>query len=129
MAMTIVMSQSGLRYCLCLEKVFAGECECLEMVVFDECSFSKEELEPCAPSCADDCSVKISTEDCTVDFIFDIDVSVPSDVDGQSLVLQSVINIPTPSYHRSTNEIRGSPPALLVVSSVPIYVRHLVFLV
>lgn len=127
--MTSFMSELGLRYCLCLDKVFVGQCECLDVTVPDNCSSFNETPDACTPSCSHGCSEATSTEDCIVDLAFNLDNCVPSDIAYQYIALNSRTTIPTPTYRRPPNGTRGSPPTLLVVSSVPIYVRHLVFLV
>jgi len=132
-------AQPGLNWCLCLHTVFVGECECEELALTGECS-----IQNTGASC--DCnsvSTRESTElgpcdDCSIDLSFEIDdflsgafgeiLSKPSNLDFHPSLPPHVADVLASVSLSEANATRGPPP-FLVVSPVPLFIRHSVFLV
>lgn len=143
MMVATATSQAGLRYCLCLETLFVGECECSELVSAGDCprTFTKA-----GDSC--ECSgCEISEEptaetslrnDCLIDLTFQMgDFSGAAGGDGIGKSASVDLGVIFSSYSTefsaparcsSSNGTRGPPPCR-VVSPVPLFIRHSVFLV
>ena len=136
-------SQTGLRYCLCLQTVFVGDCDCEDLIPSDSCAKVSPKTSCCCACEEQDLCEEHTAEislcdDCSVDLTLQLDdftTAVSLKIEGKlSAATPSFtsppfqIEIPTSISHRSTNRTRG-PPAYLVVSPVPLFIRHSVFLV
>lgn len=142
MTVVVATSQPGLNYCLCLETIFVGECECIDLVNEGTCSRASDEG-PC------DCSSQDSTEireeiftpcqDCILSLRLELDDFVGVD-SIQTPSHEGFELVPLPnkageidiafSLKNSIHGIRGSPPAVTgLVPSVSLRVRYSVFLV
>jgi hypothetical protein len=142
MTVVVATSQPGLSYCLCLQTVFVGECECVDLIHEGTCSRVCDEA-PC-DCCSQDSSrhddvPSSPCQDCSLQLQLDLDDFVGAD------------SIPTPSHEgfelmscpvqlrevdivsslkNSIHGIRGSPPPIAgLIPSISLRVRYSVFLV
>jgi hypothetical protein len=131
MAMVVSMAQPGLRYCSCLEEIFFGEC-CFETELDDGA------VDVLVPQTLGKIG-EIASSDCSKDLYIAVEHS-PANVaqevrDKVDDVLPPPLSGPPETelpllFRRvATNATRGPPPASPVVSTVPLYLRHSVFLV
>lgn len=141
MSMTVVMAQPGLRYCLCTHEIFLGQCKCPEPDV----------PTPPATSCCSECSEcqssPVSTAEqktcplpgeCIVELFFDLeDCSLPSPSDSEGISETSLKSpsylleaslVPSRNIRDAAHDVRGPPPPSHPTHSVPLFLRHLVFL-
>lgn len=139
MMVATATSQAGLRYCLCFHTVSAGDCECEELVEAGICPLGNEKSPDLGLGQEKKDSSLLSYEDpCS---------SALSAVLGEYLQLQNPQilaknsaptltyissgyqdDLPSPKLNSSVNGTRGSPP-YLAISSVPLFLRHSVFLI
>lgn len=140
MTMTAAMSQPGLRFCLCLNEVFVGECECVDLIsegtcpINDACSSGS-----CSP---DDDSGQATAEmislGCLIDLFVSLEDFAPTgsrDANEGSERTGDFSSLPaTGKYLLPTTPpslVYGSrgPPCDVIAPSVPLFIRHSVFLV
>ena len=141
MLVVTATSKSGLRYCLCLEEIYAGDCNCcLDFVNASTCiseactSCSQEEEKSLAVNSSSLCD----GTDCSVALSFDLgDYFNPSvnyslsDSSEHRSSLQSpglVVN-PYSKSIRVANGKRGPPIEFTIPEAVPLRIRHSVFLI
>lgn len=136
MAVVVATSQPGLNYCPCLEELCVGSCECSKepspnascstSCDSDSCS-DIEIAEANIPECSSsDCLVSILFE--TEDFVnFVHEVRPTGDDGGQSSSFPSAsdLTLRTVSLCRQ----RGPPRTVAFPYSVPLFIRHSVFLI
>lgn len=140
MLMTVVVatSQPGLRYCLCFETAFFGNCECVSGV---HCAGGEVACDSHACACqagAGEAALK-SCEDCSIDL--SIDLGDFADVTARgagekslppllvSLSMDRESNLSPRSQSVEFVLAHGSPPPLAECRSMPLHVRFAVFLV
>lgn len=140
MLVVVATSQPGLGYCLCLHKVFVGECECLDITPEGTCSrVSGEGSCKCSsqdtseidasPKRAQDCSLNLCIG---LDNFVVVDAAQTSSRDGSDSMApprQFGETAAAISHRSSIYGIRGSPPFVGLIPSVPFRVRYSVFLV
>jgi len=137
MTATTVMSQRGLRYCLCLDELFVGECECAEFVPSDSFVDSCHSDACCSEGDVEDGIEIHAPKDCNVDLFLEVaEYSSPHEKKSKEETIFKPIFLPlieaitmAPIKLRSVNGPRGPPPLLVTASSVPLFLRHSVFLV
>lgn len=141
MVVAVATAQRGLRYCLCLDELFVGGCECASLVDSSVCPNSCS----CDP---EDCCSDESKEDgfefsensptCFIDLFWDL--GQYSGASSETPNLSSSIGSVGPSFftepfqlnlqsRQVSNGVRGPPDPPAVDYSVPIFIRHSVFLV
>lgn len=141
MSMTVVMAQPGLRYCLCVNEIFLGDCKCSET----------SDPEPAPSSCCSHCGecashatpttklqICSNPGDCTVDLFMDLgDYSSPSPPDLQSSpdkflksppYLPATSLVPSKIFRDAAHHVRGPPPPSHSIRLVPLFLSHSVFL-
>ena len=136
MLVVATTAQVGLNYCLCAQTVFAGDCPCAlvaEEPVKDGCDScsncseesTSEESIPC-----DDCNVTIDWEldQCVPQTGSSLKVASSFSIDADCLVGEILLLEATDRFTDSV-KARGSPPPCLTSPTVPLYVRHSVFLI
>ena len=141
MLVVVATSQPGLSYCLCIQKVFAGECECLEIVPEGTCSRVSGEG-PCGCSSQDtseivenppnpcqDCSLNLCIELDTFVGVTPIQTHSRDGADPMASPRQFGETDTAFSLISSIYAIRGSPPFEGFIPSVPLRVMYSVFLV
>ncbi|MFT6861609.1 MAG: hypothetical protein ACJAVK_000161 [Akkermansiaceae bacterium] len=136
-------SQTGLRYCLCFQTIFVGDCDCEKQIPSDRCAGVSPETSCCCACSEEDHPEEEVAEislcnNCTVNLTLQLDhftTAVHSEIMGKLSPATSSfpsplyqIEIPTSIRHCSTYRTRGPPP-YTVVSLVPLFIRHSVFLV
>jgi hypothetical protein len=141
MGVASATSQAGLRYCLCLQTVFVGDCGCSELVSAGSCTRASADSCGCS-GCAknEKAAAEMSlSKDCSVDLSLKLDDFISAK--GKQLISKSFSvrlgfvspsNTPdflVPARRISVHGTRGSPPPFLGVSSVPLFLRHSVFLI
>jgi hypothetical protein len=141
MAVASATSQAGLRYCLCLHTVFVGDCGCSELVSVGNCPRASADSCGCS-GCSqnEEVAAEISLcNDCSVDLSLKLDDYTSAE--GKQLISKSsfaslgfvspsnATGFLVPARRISVHGTRGSPPPFLAVSSVPLFVRHSVFLI
>lgn len=135
MTATTVMSQRGLSYCLCLEELFVGSCECAEPVSSTPtchkdscCDEEKAQSQVDAPSCIDDCVVSLFVD------LADYSNFHKSEENQRTLPTLVFISateatpvvVPAPA---ASHQTRGPPPRLVIAPAVPLFIRHSVYLI
>lgn len=140
MLVGVATSQPGLSYCLCIQKVFVGECKCLDIIPEGTCShvssegscncFSQDISEIDAPPIrGQDCSLSLSID---LDNFIGVDATLPHSRDIAAPVASPILFGETTTaffFTRSIHGIRGSPPFVGLIPSVSLRVRYSVFLV
>ena len=141
MLVGVATSQPGLSYCLCIQKVFVGECECLDLIPEGACSrVSGEgscdcssqdisEIDEAPSNTGQDCSLSLSME---LDNFVGVDSIQTHSRDGAAPMASPWQFGETDgafSLRSSIYGIRGSPPFVGLIPSVPLRVRYSVFLV
>lgn len=140
MLVGVATSQPGLSYCLCMQKVFAGECECLDIIPEGTCSrVSNEgsydcssqdtsELDESSPNRCQDCSLNLSIE---LDGFVGVPIQPHSRDGADSMTSPRQFGEIDAAFllRSSIYGIRGSPPFVGLIPSVPLHVRYSVFLV
>jgi len=146
MMVVTATSQAGVRYCLCLQTILIGDCACHELVSPEkrpgkgadaggccECtakggSIAVEKQEAENPL-GNDCCIKLTVE--INDFTTSGGLEFSAKFSPTPVLISSPsseIGIPAVVRNCSLNQTRG-PPRLSVVPSVPLFLRHSVFLV
>jgi len=141
MVVAVATTQRGLRYCLCLDDLFVGGCECASLVDSSICPNSVScDSEKC--SCGEpkedgsEYSENLST--CFMDLYWDF--GQYSGASSETPNFRSLIGSVGPSFftepfqlnpgsRQVSNGVRGPPDTPVVDYSVPIFIRHSVFLV
>lgn len=141
MTVVVATSQPGLSYCLCLQEVFVGGCECSDLVPQSTCSLAasdgdcncsseKPSETPNAElsSCLD-CSLSLFVE--LNDFVGASSLQMPSQAssDFNLPIGWNAGGDPALTLRNCIHGIRGSPPPAKPVSCVSLQVRYSVFLV
>lgn len=130
MTMVVAMGQPGLRYCTCLHEIFIGDCHCfeeneeaLESLFF---STSQKFGDIASSDCIKELSLKVEHSSANISQEIRDNAKEPL---LQPLVVFSETHWFATSRRAAINITRGPPSAYLVDSTVPLYLRHLVFLV
>lgn len=141
MTMAIAVSQPGLQYCLCLDEVFVGGCECYELspcesdqVVGNEkhshceakhtSEFNRQDIVDCS-SCAISLSMELG------DYVGSDFVHIEKK-NGQDIVPLAVQVEKMDfafSVRKSIHGIRGSPSSRVLASQIPLYISYSVYLI
>lgn len=136
-------TQAGLRYCLCLETIFVSDCECSELVSAGDCSgASTKTSDSCECSRCEQIGETTAEaslcDDCSIDLRLQIDdytgaagaegTGKSASVDVGVIFSSYSADIPATVRKGSIYGTRGPPP-YKVVPSVPLFIRHSVFLV
>lgn len=140
-SMTTVMAQPGLRYCLCANEIYLGECRCPGAGPLTpdppSCSCECQECESSLPSASEEetCSL---LGGCSVDLFLALEeYALPShseprerDHPSSDLLphLPPTSADPSKIFRDSDHDVRGPPPPVPSVGSVPLFLRHSVFL-
>lgn len=140
MTLVTATSQQGLNYCVCLEEVLVGSCECPVETqdTTEPCCSHLDHSETCDDQdSAGNHTLKCGSRDCLVSLYFETDdfqnsiqelrVSpensgdISSSQSDHSFALSAV-------FPCKANEKRGPPGREPFPTSVPLFVRHSVFL-
>lgn len=141
MSMTTIMAQPGLRYCLCADEIYLGDCRCPEPSSPapnpPSCSCECDECGSSQPS-ASEHQVCAQPGGCSVDLFLNLEkYSLPSPSDvrekadaspGSSPCLHPDSLTPSIIFRNSNHDVRGPPPPDPTANSVPLFLRHSVFL-
>lgn len=141
MVVAVATTQRGLRYCLCLDELFVGGCECASLVDSSTCpnALSCDSGSCCSGESKEDgseYSENLST--CFIDLYWDF--GLYSGTSSETPNFRSLIGSADPSFftepfqlnpqsRQVSNGVRGPPDPPAVDCSVPIFIRHSVFLV
>lgn len=139
MMVATATSQVGLRYCLCFHTVSAGDCECEELVEAGICplgnekspdlELGQEKKNSSLLSFDDPCSSALSAALGYFLILENPQISGKNSAHSFALISPSYQDgPPSPKFNSSVNGTRGSPP-YLAISSVPLFLRHSVFLI
>lgn len=151
MVVVTATSHSAVRYCLCQEALFVGDCACHPSISpdsTDACSATSAGDNDCCSECPEKDSEEgeskkeaqtFQSHDCSIVLFIEIDQFTISEAPGPSKKQPTssfLINSPGPEtalsisdLNRSLNGTRGPPPLLAMTPSVPLFLRHSVFLV
>jgi hypothetical protein len=141
MVVAVATTQRGLRYCLCLDELFVGGCECASLVDSSTCpnALSCDSGSCCSSESKEDgseYSENLST--CFIDLYWDLgqysgaSSETPKTSSSIGSVGLSFFAEPfqlDPQSRQVSNGVRGPPDPPAVDYSVPIFIRHSVFLV
>ena len=128
-------SQVGLRFCLCEQKIFFGECPCDIVSPADEVA-----THSCCESCNDVVTTsEVPCDDCDLTISIDFDKCVPHCI-ANFRVSSEVSDLPFQSYEsceiafpKSSDsillEISRGPPVGVFSILTPLYLEHSVFLI
>ena len=143
MMVATATSQTGLAYCLCLKTIFVGDCHCEQVAPLNApveapeepcCCCEESEQSPCEDEPAevtacDDCMINLNLQ--LGEFTTPVEAKISEKQSTATPSFEfppSVIEIPTTIQLRSSHRPRGPPPDP-VVSQVPLFLWHSVFLV
>lgn len=139
MMVVVATGQGTLRYCLCLQEIYSGDCDCcLELVETDSCaedscsSHCHEQLDSASEvnvhlSENDDCSVTLSVKlDDHVNPSINLTLAGGGEHFAQPQSPDSGLKF-APNYISAKNGKRGPPGAAYFPDSVPFRIRHSVF--
>ncbi|MGJ8655785.1 MAG: hypothetical protein ACSHX6_04975 [Akkermansiaceae bacterium] len=135
-------SQVGLNFCLCDKIMFLGDCPC-ELTTMEPSSDQCTSCNGCSNKSTPPSTLHTSDispcDNCVVSLDWELDQCVPqpsvdfkTSPDSLLNALYFVANTTTsvtPNAFLQPVEIRGSPPELMACPSVPLYIRHSVFLI
>lgn len=138
-------SQVGLSFCLCEKTMFVGDCPCAPSSTK---SSNDHQTNQCSSGCCtkeikhltttqaadtppcNNCIVSLDwkLDQCTPQLSLDFKTSPESQL-NPTFLIGATETAPLPNTSLQAIEIRGSPPPLATSPTVPLYIRHSVFLI